>query len=598
MSSLKRITLILRKQRLILAGAGVSMLAYASATALYAYLSGPALQMVFTGEPFEVPGVIDVELFAPIVRYLSTNPNLTLPFILIAVALIKGLGQAGQFFLVGKVSQIVQLELREELFRRLLQHSPSFFHQRRTGDLLSRLQSDTPLVEQMIFYGLGPLIREPLTLIALLAYIFSSDPKLAAIVFITGPLAAFPLIRFTRWLKGVSKRGQEAMSEIQAAAHESFSGITVVKAYQGETREIQTFNKHAHSYFKEMQVSYFIRAIRTPVMELLGAIALGALIVVLLNHIETSDVDAAHYLSFFAAFLFMYDPLKKLGKVGDYIASGESAADRIFELIDAPLDVIDCDVPEPFPTKITQGVTFENVSFGYEDKTVIRKLNLKVQGGKSLALVGPSGAGKSTLAHLLCRFMDPDSGSIQIENTSLAKFKLTELRSNISIVSQDTFLFHGTVSANITYGLSDVSESDIHRVAKAANADDFIQALPNGYNTLLGERGVNLSGGQRQRIAIARALLRNSPILVLDEATSALDVENEASIQEALTELMKSRTVLMIAHRLTTVMHADCIAFLDNGSIVELGVHEDLLNLGGSYARWWTLNQQESERHS
>ena len=601
MKSVRRLASLLRAEKSALTLAFVAMAMYAIATALYAYLSGPALKLIFTGESLALPSSMTneaTEFFPKLSNYLETNPQFTLPFLLIAVACLKGLGQAGQFYLMGKVAQSIQLKLREKLFRRLLEHSPGFFHQRRVGDLLSRLQNDTPLIEQMIFYGIAPLVREPLTLLALLGYIFTSDPKLAAIVFITGPLAAFPLIRFTRWLKGVSTRGQEALSELQASAHESISGISVVKSYGGEERELGAFQRSAQAYFDEMKVSYFIRAIRTPVMEILGAFAMAFLIVVLLQRVSAGGVDAAHYLSFFAAFLFMYDPLKKLGKVGDYLATGDAAAERIYELIDASLAVEDPDTPVAVPSKLERGIEFSNVSFAYGDKPVLSNFNLTLRPGQVVALVGPSGSGKTTAAHLLCRFMDPSEGQILIDGNPLNTFNLKDLRANLSIVGQDTFLFHDTVANNIVYGQSSVAHHEIETAAKAASAHDFITELPNGYDTFLGERGINLSGGQRQRIAIARALLRDTPLLILDEATSALDVESEAEIQSALETLTKNRTSLVIAHRLSTIMRADLIVFLTQGRIVESGTHQDLLTQNGEYARWWNLNLSDEESPS
>jgi ATP-binding cassette, subfamily B, bacterial MsbA len=436
----------------------------------------------------------------------------------------------------------------------------------------------------------------------LLGMCFGTDPKLSLFTFIVVPLAVLPLARFTKWLKRVSKGGQNAQGQINAVGYEALAGIRVVQSCQGEAHELKRLDAAAGRYYADMCVSYFIRAVRTPTMETLGSLALAGLLALLGYQVQSQGADPAHYISFFAAIVLMYDPLKKLGNVSDYLAAGAASSERLFEVIDHPNAITDTDDCITLP-RFNKSIVFKDVHFAYDnvakakasqtpairETPVLHGVDLTLEAGQVVALVGASGAGKSTLAHLLPRFYDITGGSLQIDGHDICDISLASLRQQISVVSQDTFLFNTSVADNIAYARPDATPAEVRRAAEAAYADEFIHRLPEGYDTLIGERGVTLSGGQRQRLAIARALLRNTPLLILDEATSSLDIESERYVQAALDALMRGRTALVIAHRLSTVRHADFIAVLRDGRVVEQGAHDALIARGGEYARLYAM---------
>lgn len=599
MRALKRLWPYLRGQRAILLAAYACMLLLGASSAFYAFLAGPALKFVFTGDFTDVLRSGSGQLrsvwqwlpdaWVHAVEQLDARWTiLVVPLLIISTAVVKGLAQTGQFYLTGRISQNTLRAVRADAFDALLGQSAAFYERRAHGDLLSRLTHDAEYVERAVFYGCAPLLREPIAVLFLVGFCFFINAKLAFATFVVVPLAVFPLVRFAKWLKRVSRRGQDHQGTINAVTYEALAGISVVQAFGGEAHERGRLARAADAFRRQMLKSYFIRAVRTPTMEILGAVALATLLGAVGYYVRSAQADPAHFISFFVAIMLMYDPLKKLGNVSDHLASGASALDRIGEIIDAPRTVQSKPGAVSLPP-FREAVRFEQVWFDYGDGPVLRGVDLTLRAGQVVALVGPSGAGKSSLAKLLPRFYDVTGGRISIDGRDIRDVTLASLRAQISVVSQETFLFNATIRENIAYARPEATDAEIRAAAEAAQAAGFISELPGGYDTHIGERGLTLSGGQRQRLAIARALLRDAPLLVLDEATSALDVESEREVQRALETLMSNRTSLVIAHRLSTIRQADAIAVLKGGRIIELGQHTEMLAAEGEYARLYNL---------
>jgi ATP-binding cassette, subfamily B, bacterial MsbA len=436
----------------------------------------------------------------------------------------------------------------------------------------------------------------------MLASCFLLDWRLSLIAFGAVPITLLPIVRLAKRLKRVTLATQTTLGQIAEIVQESLSGMRVVQAFGMERFEAARLEEANRRWLKQMRRSYLVRAFSSPLMEVMAAVGLAAAIWWVGGRILMGQLDPAKFFSFVAAVLLLYTPVKQLGRVGQMAMQGMAASERIHEVLDTPTAVPDAGRNTLSPFR--DAIRYEAVSFAYGDAPVLRELSIEIRKGEVVALVGASGSGKTTIANLLPRFWDVTDGRIAIDGVDVRDVTLASLRAQIAIVTQETVLFNDSIRGNIAYGRPEIALADVERAARMAQAHEFIAALPHGYDTIVGEKGVLLSGGQRQRIAIARAFLRDAPILVLDEATSALDAESERAVQRALDGLMglagpgeriQHRTTLVIAHRLSTIRNADRIVVLSGGRVVESGPHDDLLARGGEYARLYRI--YEGERH-
>jgi subfamily B ATP-binding cassette protein MsbA len=493
-----------------------------------------------------------------------------------------------------KVGLSTVRDLRNELYERIIHQSHRFFSERSTGEMVSRLVSDADQIQAAVSTRMGDLFQESITLIGLLIYVFISNTELAVITFIAAPLLVWPVVHFGFRLRRTTHRSQERMADMATVLEETIRGVRIVKAFTMEKFEIGRFREATRRHLQSTLKAQRIQAATSPVMEMLGGIGILLLFLYAHRRIAAGTLTVGQFVSFIAAIAAMYQPIKKLNKVNLSVNMALSAAERVFRMLD-----IDNEVKEK-PEAVTiasvgTGIRYENVTFAYDGDPVMRNINVAIAPGEIVALVGTSGAGKTTFVNLLPRFYDVQQGRITINGTDVRDATLDSLRGLMGFVTQEVVLFNDTVRNNIAYGRGDVDERLVIEAAKAANAHEFISQLPQGYDTLIGESGVLLSGGQRQRLAIARALFKNPPILVLDEATSALDTESERLVQQALNNLMRGRTTLVIAHRLSTVRTAHKIVVLEKGEIVEVGKHDELLGRRGIYRRLYDLQFIDQE---
>jgi subfamily B ATP-binding cassette protein MsbA len=478
-------------------------------------------------------------------------------------------------------------DVRVQLFRHLLDLSAGFYSQNSSGQLISRVINDTGALQNILNNATSVVVRDPVSLIGILAFLLWEQPKLTLITMVVLPAAMIPIIIFSRKIRRSSRELQTQAADLTQTMAEAFTGHRIVKAYNLEPIVAGQFQNAARRF-----VSHYMRIVRAsslpgPLIEFFGACGVALLLAYLICR-PAGHPNPADFLQLIGSVFFMYQPLKNLTQLQNQIVQARAASERAFALLDTQTTVAGPARPRKLQAAGAD-IQFDHVHFSYGDKIALHDIHLEIKSGRLVALVGASGSGKTTLANLLLRFYDPTSGAIRIGGVDLRDVSTRDLRSQIAVVTQEVILFDDTVRRNIELGRPGATDDEIVAAARHAHAYDFIMQRPEGFNAVIGEKGVMLSGGQRQRIAIARAVLRNAPILVLDEATSALDTESERAVQAALDELMKGRTTICIAHRLSTILHADLIVVLDQGRIVETGRHDDLAKRGGVYQKLYEL---------
>lgn len=540
-------------------------------------------------------GII-AKLVEPFIDRIVIEGNLELakmvPLLAVGLAAFKGVSRYIQEYYIGTAGQLAIQDIRNELFSHSMKLSMRYYTDTSSGSLMSRVLNDVNLMQSVLSNVVVSAVRESLTMVGLAGVAFYTDWRMALMAFVVIPASAVPASLIGKKIKKFSRSGQGAMGDLTAALEQAFSGIKVVKAFAAEEREKKKFFGQNKSYYHFIRKTFKYGALSSPVMELLTAIGVAAVLWYGLNRAMLGEMTQGQLFSVLAAILLMYTPLKRLTKVNNTIQQAMGAADRVFEVLDEKIEVLES--AEAIDIGRSRGeVSFDCVTFAYDEQPVLSEFNLHVSPGEVVALVGASGAGKTTVIGLLNRFYDPNSGSVKIDGHDIRTLKFECLHQNLAMVDQETFLFNGSITENLSYGAPDASQQEIVEAAKQAFADEFIRQLPQGYDTIIGDRGVRLSGGQRQRLCIARAILRDAPVLLLDEATSALDTESEAMVQQALSNLMRDRTTLVIAHRLSTIMHADRILVLDAGVICETGTHQELVTAGGAYQRLYDMQFRE-----
>ena len=549
---------------------------------------------------FNLPGtdkVVYLQQFIP--RYFH-NALTVVAVALVGATILKGLCDYAGTYLVNYAGFGLITDLRNRLYDRILQRSIAFFSRHSTGTLISTIINDIEKIQATLSIALAEFLQQFFTLIFMVGVVIVLGHRLSLVLIVFIPFVIVSAGKIGRRVRTTTRKGQDKLADIQHILHETVTGNRIVKAFTMERWESVRFRNAAKKLFRANLKSVAVQALSSPLMDMIGAVAIVLLLWLGRTQIKTGAMKTGTFIAFIIAVFKLYDPVRKIALFNNSLQQALGASSEVFRFLDEQEEVQERPGAKPLPA-FRERVRFENIYFSYSgesgpcDSEVLRGINLETRAGEVIAIVGSSGAGKSTLVQLIPRFFDVTSGCISIDGHDLRDVTLESLRAQIGIVTQDTILFNDTVRNNIAYGQPDVPQDAVIEAAKAALAHDFIQRLPDGYDSMIGERGLRLSGGERQRIAIARALLKNAPILILDEATSALDTESEALVQAALHNLMTGRTAFVIAHRLTTVRHADRIVVLENGRIADSGTHEDLLSRLGTYRKLYELQFMDLE---
>jgi len=570
-------------------------------------LVGPVLDRVLNPSSgsndirlFSLPGsghVIYLQRFVPSHFH---NAWTIVAYALVASTILKGIFDYIGTYLVNYAGFGMITDLRNRLYDSILRRSAAFFQKHTSGTLISTIVNDIERVQYAMSSVLAEFLQQLFTLVFTAIVVVLLGGRLAWVLVLFVPFIIYSAGRIGQRVRHTTRRGQDKLADIQNILHETITGNRIVKAFNMESWEIARFQKAARRLFWANLRAVAAAAVSSPLMDIFGAIAIALLLLLGRQQISHQRMTAGVFFAFIVAVFKLYDPVRKFALFNNNFQQALGASSEIFKFMDTEDGVRERPGAKPLPA-FSRSVQFDNVGFSYEPngeeaREILRNINLEVRAGEVLAVVGSSGAGKSTLVHLVPRFFDVTSGHLRIDGCDVRDVTLASLRAQIGVVSQETVLFNDTVRNNIAYGRPNVPQKSVEEAAKAALAHDFISDLPSGYDTMIGERGLRLSGGERQRIAIARALLKNAPVLILDEATSALDSESEALVQSALHNLMSGRTVIVIAHRLSTVRRADRIVVLENGTISDIGAHEDLMKKFGTYRRLYDLQFVDLEQ--